>query len=222
MTAPIEGNLVMARNIRALIVLAAVTTAACGSLERETRSLATTPSLASPPGLAETPGTKNDMASLVYLAAQTLGDRAEGLAKGRPIIVSTIVSVDDLDESSTFGRLASELVADRIEQRGYLVRDVTYMRALSLEPKTGELVLSREASRVSASIHAQAVVAGTYAVAGKEIYLDLRLLSAESGELLSSADVVIPLDDNTRPLVEASERASSNGLRALDQFETGH
>lgn len=220
--ARIEGNLILARNISVLVVLAAVATASCGSLERETQSLATTPGLAAPPGLGEAPGTKNDMASLIYLAAQTLGDRAEGLTKGRPIIVSTIVSVDNLNDSSTFGRLTSELVADRIEQRGYLVRDVTYMRALSLAPRTGELVLSREASHVSASIHAQAVVAGTYAVAGKEIYLNLRLLSAENGELLSSADVVIPLDDNTRPLVDASEKASANGLTGLDQFEAGH
>jgi hypothetical protein len=225
MTAPIEGSPIMARNIRFLIVLASVVTASCGSPEKETQSLATTPALAAPPGLAEAPGTRNDMASVIYLAAQTLGDRAEGLAKGRPIIVTTIVSVDDLNSSSTFGRLAATLVADRIAQRGYLVRDVTYMRALSLEPKTGELVLSREASRVSASIHAQAVVAGTYAVAGKEIYLNLRLLSAQSGELLSSADVVIPLDDNTRPLVDAAEKdrlASANGLMAFDQFEAGH
>ena len=142
------------------------------------------------------------MASLVYLAAQTLGEHAEILDKARPIVITTIASIDDLNKSSTFGRLASELVADRIAQRGYLVRDVRYAGALTLEPKTGELVLSREASKVSACIDAQAVVAGTYAVAGSEIYLNLRLLRADNGELLSSTDAVIPLDDNTRPLVE--------------------
>jgi hypothetical protein len=143
---------------------------------------------------------KSDLASLVYLAAQTLGDRAESLDKARPIIVSTVVSVDHLEHASTFGRLVSQLVANRLQQRGYLVRDVTYMRALELRPGTGELVLTREASKVGATANAQAVVAGTYAVAGQEIYLNLRLIDAASGVVVASTDAVIPLNENTSAL----------------------
>jgi len=166
----------------------------------------------------EPPGEKDDMARLIYLAAQTLSDRSENLDKAHPIVVATIVSVDNLETSSTFGRLASQLVADRIAQRGYLVRDVNYMRALTVG-KTGELVLSREATKISESISAQAIVAGTYAVAGNEIYLNLRLLRADSGELLSSVDVAIPRNENTEPLlgeepdqqVPYSQYTSDNG-----------
>lgn len=176
-------------------------------------SQASTPSLTSP--LLQPH--RKDMASLIYLAAQTLSDRAELLDKSRPIIVATVVSVDDFNKSSTFGRLASELVANRIEQRGYLVKDIRYMHAFEFERKTGEFVLSREAAKVSAEFKAQAVVAGTYAVAGKEIYLNLRLLSANGGELLSSADVVIPLDSNTEPLV--GDGSIEEQLETFDQFE---
>lgn len=143
---------------------------------------------------------KTDLATLVYLAAQTLGDRAEALDKARPIVVSTIVSVDNLEHSSTFGRLASQLVANRLQQRGYLVKDATYMRALEFKPGTGELVLTREAAKVGTAVNAQAVVAGTYAIGGREIYLNLRLISAANGEMISSADVVVPLNENTSAL----------------------
>ncbi len=154
------------------------------------------------PGGASSPAQANDMATLTYGAAQVLMDRAQGLAKDKPIVVATIVSVDDLNASSTFGRLAEELVADRIEQRGYLVREIRYMHALELSP-TGELVLSRDARKVSESNDAQAIVAGTYAIAGEKVYLNLRLLRGENGEVLSSVDVAIPLNENTAPMVGA-------------------
>jgi TolB-like protein len=197
----------MTRAIASLLFAAIATVSLSGCASGY--SQASTPSGAEPPhGLHES----NNLASLVYLAAQTLADRAERLDKTKPIAVATIVSVDDLEYSDTFGRLASELIANRIEQRGYLVRDVTYMRALDVD-KNGVLVLSRDARKVSQQVGAQAVVAGTYTVAGRMIYLSLRLLSADSGELISSADVAIPLDENTRPLVEAN-----NGLMTLDEF----
>jgi hypothetical protein len=146
-------------------------------------------------------GEHEDLGDLVYLAAQTMAERAGTLAKDRPIVVSTIVSIDDLDESSTFGRLASQLVANRLAQRGYMVRDLTYMRALTVTPHTGELVLSRDAAKILTDVNAQAVVAGTYAVGGRQIYVSLRLLRADDGQLLSTADVVVPLDHDTEDLV---------------------
>ncbi len=198
----------MIRAIASLLVaaIAAVSLASCAG----DYSQASTPSGAEPPQHLRESG---NLASLVYLAAQTLADRAEGLDKTKPIVVATVVSVDDLKASSTFGRLASEWIANRVEQRGYLVRDVTYTGALTVD-KAGTLVLSRDALALTRQIGAQAVVAGTYAVAGETIYLSLRLLSAHSGELISSTDVAIPLNNDTRPLVEAQ-----NALVPLDAFE---
>jgi hypothetical protein len=156
------------------------------------------------PMLAGPTGEERELGKLIYLGAQTAAERAGVLAKDRPIVVATMVSIDDFNKSSTFGRLASQLISNRLAQRGYVVKDVTYMRALTLLPGTGELVLSRDASRLSASVNAQAVVAGTYAVAGREIYLNIRFLKPDDGQILSSADVVIPLDHNTETLVAAA------------------
>ncbi len=153
------------------------------------------------PGAAAPAGEERELGKLIYLGAQAAADRAGVLTKDRPIVVATIVSIDDYNKSSTFGRLASQLISNRLSQRGYLVKDVTYMRALSVKPGTGELVLSEDASKLSTTVNAQAVVAGTYAVAGREIYLNIRLLKPDDGEILSSADVVIPLDHNSETLV---------------------
>lgn len=141
--------------------------------------------------------------SLLYTAAdQLIGPSSSAtVALNRPIVVATSVNVDDFNESSTFGRLASQLVASRLAQRGYLVRDVTYTRALSVTPETGEMVLSRETSKLAAQYDAQAVVAGAYAVGGARIYLNLRLLDANDGRVLSTVDVAVPLNEDTQRLV---------------------
>lgn len=157
------------------------------------------------------PGEEDRIGDLIYLAAQTMAERAGVLTRDRPIVVATAVSIDDLDRSSTFGRLASQLVANRLSQRGYMVRDLTYMRALTVEPRTGELVLSRDATRILASANAQAVVAGTYAVGGREIYLSLRLLRADDGQVLSTADVVLPFDHNMEDLIGRDMRWTAHG-----------
>lgn len=142
-------------------------------------------------------GGEGDLGQLVYLAAQTAAERAGVLSKDKPIVVTTIVSVDDYSRSSTFGRLASQLISNRLSQRGYRVKDITFTRALEVVPGTGELTLSRDASRLSTSANAQAIVAGTYAVAGQAVYLNVRFLKPDDGEVLSSSDVMIPLDANT-------------------------
>lgn len=149
------------------------------------------------PAYAERP---RDLGGLIYAGADRMLDTAPGLASNKPIIVATSVDVDNLNASSTFGRLASQLVSSRFSQRGYLVKDVTYTGGLMVT-ETGEMALSREASRIAAEQDAQAVVAASYAVGGEYVYLNLRLLAAADGRVLSATDVVVPLDVDTHRMV---------------------
>lgn len=144
------------------------------------------------------------LGGVVYEGADKMIDEAVsryGVSRDKPIIVATSVNVDDLQDSSTFGRLASQLVASRLSQRGYLVRDVTYTQALAITPETGEMVLSREASKLAADNDAQAVIAGAYAVGGEKIYLNLRMLAAADGRVVSAVDLVVPLNEDTQRMV---------------------
>lgn len=144
------------------------------------------------------------LGGVVYAGADKLMDDAMGrftISTAKPIIVATSVNVDDLKDSSTFGRLASQLVASRLSQRRYLVRDVTYTQALTVTPETGEMTLSREAAKLAQDEDAQAVIAGAYAVGGEKIYLNLRMLAAADGRLISSVDLVIPLNEDTQRMI---------------------
>jgi len=169
------------------------------------------PSIATP-GFSGPPGDTTGLGELIYLGAQTVAERAGGLRKDQPILVSTIVMLDDLQSSSTFGRLASQLITNRLAQRGYSVKDINYTGAVLVREGTGEVVLTRDVARISRSLNAQAVVAGTYAVAGRQIFLNIRMLNAATGEIMSSADVVVPLNHNTEALI-----ASVNGRQGALQ-----
>jgi hypothetical protein len=162
-----------------------------------------------------------DFGDLVYRASDRLiqnmrprPGRAGMLSLNDLVIVTTVVSVDDLDQSSTLGRTASQLVLSRLSQLGYQTRDLTYLRALDVSP-AGERVLSRDARRLGESSNASAVVVGTYSVGGQTIWINLRLLSAEDGALLSSADFAVPLDEDTWPLVSAHAFRPTRSPEAL-------
>jgi TolB-like protein len=187
-------------------VVAAAAVVVCGCETAGQQAGAPTWSTAQPAWSTQRPdGQERGLPGLIYLAAQTLGDRAETLDKTRPIIVSTIVAVNNLESQSAFGKLVSQLVANRLQQRGFKVRDVTFMRALEISRETGEMVLSRDIKKLDGFANTQAVVAGTYAIGGQEIYLNLRLIDAASSTVLSSTDVVIPWNENTSALF-ASEQ----------------
>lgn len=143
--------------------------------------------------LASRYGESSDFGCLVYAATGKLMAKTNGpIVRNRPILVSTLVSVDDYKVTSSLGRLAGQLVASRLSQLGYTVQDATYTGALTISPESGETVLSRNVKNLGDAAKAQAVVAGTYAMVGQKVYLSIRLLRADNGMLLSSADIVLP------------------------------
>lgn len=140
-------------------------------------------------------GPNADLGHLMYAAGQRLVvQSSEPLDAARPILVSTLVSIDRLNVSSPFGRMAAQLVASRLTQLGFTVQDVTYARALTVGD-TGQTVLSRNIKDIGSTANAQAVAAGTYAVIGAQMYVNIRLLRADNGIQLSSVDVVLPADE---------------------------
>ncbi len=124
------------------------------------------------------------------------------LIKSKPLIVASFVNIDNIQESSTFGRIIGEQVGSRFSQNGYPVVEVK-MRADSVMVRegTGELVLSRHLQDLSFEHSAQAVVAGTYAQAKDFVYVTMKLIRAEDGIIVYSYDYRMPMDADTKRLL---------------------
>lgn len=141
-----------------------------------------------------------DLVVLNQAAADALLEQAS-LDPAQAVIVGTVVQVDRLDASSRLGRLISEQVAGRLTQHGLRVAELRLRETLALRQGQGTLVLSRNAYEVSRAHAAQAVVAGTYAVAAGAVFVSMKLIAPQGNTVLAAYDYTLPLDGTVRSLL---------------------
>lgn len=123
------------------------------------------------------------------------------LPPGSILLVATVVNVDKLTESSSLGRIISEQMRARLTQSGYSVVETELRGNLLIKKDTGALLLSRELKDVSKSYDAQAVVVGTYAMASKYIYVNLKIIGNDN-VALGAYDYALPLNRNVWMMVK--------------------
>lgn len=136
-----------------------------------------------------------------YIAAESLAKASKiPLDKSAPIIVATLVNIDNLEQSSTLGRVVSEQISSKLANMGYMLKEVKLRGTLFVESATGELLLSRELKDISVSQKAQAVVVGTYSDAGQYVYLNIKLVDVD-GTILSGYDYAIPANSINKSML---------------------
>ncbi len=136
-----------------------------------------------------------------YGAADRLIQNSQApLDPAKPILVTSLVSIDDFSQSSSLGRLIGEQVASRLVMSGYSVIEVTLRKTLLVQQGAGQFMLSRDVKDISRLNSAQAVAVGTYAVGEEDVFLNLRLIRAGDGKILSAHDFTIKNDRNISSL----------------------
>lgn len=143
-----------------------------------------------------------DLVASSHQVADRLVDTSQQiLDRGEPIMVASLVDVSDLQQSSALGRIVAEQIRSRLAQLGYTTRELRYRGDVLVRAGNGELVLSRDVKNISDAQRAQAVVAGVYAVAETNVYVTLRILRADDGTVLSSADYALPKGEDVTSLL---------------------
>jgi TolB-like protein len=124
-----------------------------------------------------------------------------------PIIVATFVSVDDLEESSTFGRLITEQISSRLSQKGYKVNEIKFRKnSIFMEKGKGEFLLSRDLHNVSKKHNASAVVVGTYGEAYNAIYVSARIINPSNTSIVSSCDYAVQLSNRSQAILTRNDK----------------
>jgi TolB-like protein len=128
--------------------------------------------------------------------------RKNGIFTEQPILTTSFVNIDDLQQSSTFGRVIGEQIGSRIAQHGYKVIEMK-MRTGSIfvQEHTGELVLSRELREISYQHDAYAIVVGTYADSKDSAYVTAKLVRTKDSVVLSSYDYKVAVGPDTRQML---------------------
>jgi len=171
---------------------------------------ACTPQIAVAPTPRVTRAPETDVTGTSYWAAERLLSATQvALNRARPILVASLVEIDDLERSSTLGRLISEQAGSRLAQMGYTVHEAKLRDSLVIRERQGEMILSRDLAHIGKRYDAQAVFAGTYAVGRARVFIDLRLIRASDGRVIASFDYTMPLTPDVRRLIDRRRRAAS-------------
>jgi TolB-like protein len=147
-----------------------------------------------------TDGVKSNQQSMLitkrtYSATENLIEKSQVVIdRGKPLLVTSIVNVNKLEESSGPGRMITEQISGRIVQLGYTTIEPKLRNSLSIQG-SGELILSRDVKLLKANYPAQAVVSGTYAIGSEQVHINLKLIELSEGRILSSVDYVIPSNE---------------------------
>lgn len=119
---------------------------------------------------------------------EQLDSHYKGVSPG-PIGVTTLVNLNDLYETSSFGRVYSEQIMSELVMRGYDVVELRHADALRFLSAGGEFGLSRELGAVRASQDLGSVLVGTYEVSPERVYVNARLVNPSTSMILSAGSV---------------------------------
>lgn len=131
-----------------------------------------------------------------------LNSMRRGLPADEPILVASFVNIDDVTQSSTFGRIVAEQIASNVAQQGYKIVEMKLRQeGVFIKERKGEFLLSRELQAISAAHEASAVLVGTYAVAEDLVYVTARLVLVEDSSVIAATDFSLPVGPNVHRLL---------------------
>ncbi len=123
------------------------------------------------------------------------------LVPDQSILVASFVNIDNLEESSTFGRTVSEYIASRLTQNGYKVVEMKLRRSVFMKKDAGEFVLSRDLDEIRTRHNAQSIVLGTYSVAKSVVYISARMVRLSDNTVMASYGYKLSVGKDTRQML---------------------
>jgi len=151
------------------------------------------------------PSQRSDLAARAYRAVDDMLAGAPTLQdRGGPVVVATIGDIGNLDHSTPFGNIVSDMIRTRLVQRGVAVTELRLRSSVRLGRSDGELMLGRNPHTLLPPPLAAEVVTGTYAVGSSDIYVSLKIVAAGDAYILAAADFEMPRTWNVDQLLGTS------------------
>lgn len=151
------------------------------------------------------------------LARQLVANMSRPLNKQKRLILTTIVNIDDLYQTSRFGRTLSESLSTRLFSHGFGVIDVRKSDDLLIKNGAGELMLTRDAALIAHEHEAEAIIAGTYALTAQTVIVNVKMLDAGSRDVISVAGLEIQRSSSVDDLLAGSFDSKDVRLSAYER-----
>lgn len=119
-----------------------------------------------------------------------------------PVLVATIVNVNDLRRAAPLGRTLSEQYASHMVNNGFNVKELKLRGDVFVREESGELMLSREIKDIAKMHSASLVVVSTYSAAAQFAYVSLKLVRTDTGQIVRGHDYALPRDADVNALLQ--------------------
>lgn len=121
-----------------------------------------------------------------------------------PVLVATVVNVNDLSRSAPLGRTLSEQYANNMAAIGFDVKEIKLRGDVFVKEGAGELLLSREVRDIARTHNASMVLVGTYSIAANFTYVSMKLVRTEDSRIIRGHDYALPNDRDVQRLLAAA------------------
>ncbi len=178
-------------------------------------ALAVLAGCAAPSGLRNDPTYDEAAANrFVALNKEAIGKLVFGYDHGAgrrdtPVLVATIVNVNDMRRTAPLGRTLSEQYASHMAAAGFNVKEMKLRGDVFIREETGELLLSREIKDIARSHNAEMVLVGTYSAAANFTYVSLKFVRTEDSRIIRSYDYALPNDKDVTKMLQVAPTPSA-------------
>jgi TolB-like protein len=109
----------------------------------------------------------------------------------KKIIVSTAYDIDNPIESSTIGRILTQNIISDFVKYGVRVEELDLVKNNLIQNKNGRIIISKDIESLASEKNVSYILLIAYKKVLKELYVNLKLISPETGNIVASSDYVI-------------------------------
>lgn len=131
-----------------------------------------------------------------------------------PILTTTFVDNNKLEQTSQFGRLIQDHIGARFVQNGYTVKEVRLRSDLEIEPHSGETILSRRLALLRDAQPAQAILVGTVSMAQRTLYISARLVNPTDTAIIAARNYRLYMDRHVLAMFGLKPIGDSDDIKA--------
>ena len=134
------------------------------------------------------------------------------LPKGELVIINSLVNVDDLSQSFSFGRIISDQISSAFHRAGYRVMGMELPTELFVKNDAGILHLSTTVKEALDKVGAQALVIGSFAPGKLNAYISLRIVDIASQNFIATTDYSVPMGPDAKILLKPKKTDTEKEL----------
>ena len=154
------------------------------------------------------------------LAEQLVANIEEPYLTRAVALPTSFVNLNNMNQTSTFGRLMSEQLFYEFNQRGFPICEYRLADTITVTPLKGETLLSRAMGAVQMQTPGSVAVVGTYHAEREAIFVNARLVHPTNGTVLRTASMVLENNALTRRMLGSGTVMIKEGILPINNAET--